>query len=334
LGQWILRVGSDRDDRHPDEALWDAAAKDELSTPEQIAEQAERMLDDPRAISKLRDFLLGWLKVDQPPDLSKDAELYPQFDAQVASDLRTSLDMTLEEVLGSEASDFRRLLLADEVYLNGRLAQFYGADLPADAPFTKVVLDPGQRAGVLTHPYLLAGFAYTATSSPIHRGVFIARSLLGRSLRPPPEAVSPLAPDLHPDLSTRERVTLQTSPQMCQACHNMINPLGFPLEPFDAVGRFRREEKGKLIDARGLYLTTSGKEHAFTGPRELAMFLAESDETHTAFVEQFFHYLVKQPIRAYGPDMPSELKKSFVEHDFSIRRLVVDIMAAAAFSGS
>ena len=74
-----------------------------------------------------------------------------------------------------ESSDFRQLLLADALLLNGRLAKFYGADLPADAPFQKVQLEPGERAGVLTHPYLMASFAYTATSSPIHRGVFLAR---------------------------------------------------------------------------------------------------------------------------------------------------------------
>jgi hypothetical protein len=160
--------------------------------------------------------------------------------------------------------------------------------------------------------------------------VFIARSLLGRSLRPPPEAVSPLAPDLHPDLSTRERITLQTSPQMCQACHALINPLGFPLEHFDAAGRFRTQEKEKLIDAAGAYRTRSGGEVKFSGAREMAAFLAGSDETHAAFVEQLFQYLVKQPIRAYGPEALGRLQKSFVENNFHIRRLMVEIMALAA----
>ena len=123
---------------------------------------------------------------------------------------------------------------ADYVYLNGRLAQLYGANLSADAPFQKVTLEQGERAGLLSHPYLMSSFAYTATSSPIHRGVFIARSVLGRVLRPPPEAVAPLAPDLHPDLTTRQRVAIQTQPESCRSCHGMINPLGiYP-------GAFRR----------------------------------------------------------------------------------------------
>ena len=149
----------------------------------------------------------------------------------------------------------------------------------------------------------MASFAYTATSSPIHRGVFIARSVLGRVLRPPPEAVAPLAADLHPDLTTRQRVTLQTKPESCQSCHGMINPLGFTLEHFDAVGRYRKEEKGRPIDATGSYETRAGEVVKFEGVRELAAFLAGSEETHTAFVQQLFHHLVKQPVRAYrSPD--------------------------------
>ena len=213
-------------DSLPDRALLDAAASGGLSTREQVVRQAERMLPDLRTRAKLREFFLQWLKVEQVPDIAKDSKQFAEFDEAVASDLRTSLDLFLEDVIWGESSDFRRLLLADDLYLNGRLAKLYGADLPADAPFRKVSTAPGERAGLLSHPYLMATFAYTATSSPIHRGVFIARSVLGRGLRPPPEAVAPLAPDLHAGLSTRERVALQTSPASCTTCHSMINPLG------------------------------------------------------------------------------------------------------------
>jgi hypothetical protein len=186
---------------------------------------------------------------------------------------------------------------------------------------------------VLTHPYLLAGFAYTATSSPIHRGVFVTRSVLGRRLNPPPEAVSPLAPDLHPNLNTRERVTLQTSPTSCTTCHTMINPLGFGLEHVDAVGRYRSEEKGRPIDATGVLETRTGESAPFNGARELAALLADSEEAHTAFVEQLFHYLVKQPIRAFGPGTSAGLRRSFVEKKFNIRGLMVDIIAESAVTG-
>ena len=317
-------------DSLPDQALLEAAAAGQLATREQVAQQAERMLTDLRARAKLRAFFVQWLKVDRLPDIAKDPERFPGFTPEIVSDLRTSLDLLLEDVVWGESSDFRQLLLMDSLYLNGPLAKFYGVDLPADAPFQKVPLDPEQRAGVLSHPFLMAGFSYTATSSPIHRGVFLARSLLGRSLRPPPEAVAPLAPDLHASLTTRERVSLQTKPEACQACHAMVNPLGFTLEHFDAVGRFRKEEQGKPIDASGIYRTRKGETVKFAGVRDLANFLADSDETHTAFVQQLFHHLIKQPVRAFGSQELPNLRQSFAHNQFHIRQLAVEIIADAA----
>jgi mono/diheme cytochrome c family protein len=317
-------------DSQPDAELLRAAGAGELASREQVQRQAERMLADPRATAKLRTFFLQWLKIEQAPDLAKDPEHFPGFTPEVASDLRASLELLLDEVLTGKTADFRRLLLADYLYLNGRLAQFYGADLPADAPFQKVALEPAERSGVVAHPYLLADFAYTASSSPIHRGVFISRALLGRTLRPPPEAVAPIPPDLHPSLTTRERVVMQTKNEACIRCHGMINPLGFTLENFDAVGRYRKEEKGKPIDASGVYQTRKGESLKFENARQLAKYLSESEETQTALVEQLFHFTVKQPIRAFGQETSQNLRKSFVEQGFNIRKLAVEIMTVAA----
>ncbi|HEX6986325.1 MAG TPA: DUF1588 domain-containing protein, partial [Planctomycetaceae bacterium] len=240
------------------------------------------------------------------------------------------LDLFLEEVVSGELSDFRRLLLDDSFFANGRLAKFYGLDLPEDAPFQKVSFEPGHRAGVLSHPYMMTGLAYYGTTSPIHRGVFITRSVLGRTLMPPPEAVSPLAPDLHPDLTTRERVIHQTSPANCMTCHGVVNPLGFSLEHFDAVGRFRAEEKGRPIDATGSFITQTGETVTFSNARQLAAILAENGEVHEAFVEQLFRHVAKQPVRAFGPDRLSELTRSFTENGFNIRRLLAEIVTSAA----
>lgn len=319
-------------DSLPDETLLKAAAEGKLIHREDVDREARRMVADPRTRSKLREFLLQWLRVDHLTDISKDSKRFPDFNPAIVSDLRTSLDLFLDEVIESESADFRQLLTSDTVYLNGPLAKFYGVELPADAEFQKISLDPTERAGVLTHPYLMAGFAYTSTSSPIHRGVFISRSVLGRSLRPPPEAVAPLAPDLHAGLTTRERVSLQTNPESCQSCHSLINPLGFTLEHFDAVGRFQREEQGKPIDATGNYLTRTGEQKQFAGVRELATFLTQSDETHTALVTQLFHHVVKQPVRAYGIQTPEDLRRKFVEHNFSLRKMIVEIVTQAALT--
>jgi mono/diheme cytochrome c family protein len=320
-------------DAPPDQELLDAAAAGRLATREQVMAQAERLLNDPRARAKLRQFFFRWLRVDQAPDLAKDKARFPGFDPAVAADLRMSLDLFLEDVVWGPEPDFRRLLLAEEVYLNGRLAGLYGVDLPAEAPFQKVKLDDGRRAGVLTHAYLLSAFAYTGASSPIHRGVFLARGVLGVKLQPPQDAFTPLAEDLHPNLTTRQRVALQTKPPSCQACHGVINPLGFALERFDAVGRYRDRDNGKPVDASGGYEARDGKDVKFDGARELAAFLAGSVEVQNAFITQLFHHLAQQPLHAYGPGQPAGLQSAFAERGFDIRRLAVEAAVLYAVTG-
>jgi hypothetical protein len=321
-------------DSLPDEPLWQAASRGELTTPEQVASQAERMVQDPRAKAKLREFLHQWLRLDGFADLAKDQELFPDFTPELVSDLRTSLDLSLDEVIWSEQADFRQLLLSDGLYANGRVAKFYGIELATDSDFTKVAVDPAERAGLLSHPYLMTGFAYHATSSPIHRGVFVARSLLGRTLKPPKEAVTPIPADLHPDLTTRERIALQTGPPACALCHELINPLGFSLEHYDAVGRFRKEERDRPVDAAGFYETLSGEKAEFNGVRPLAEFLAGSPEVHAAFAERLFQYAVKQPVQAYGLNKREELRQLFVQHEFNINKLLVEIAKSSAIAAS
>jgi Protein of unknown function (DUF1592)/Protein of unknown function (DUF1588)/PA14 domain/Protein of unknown function (DUF1595)/Cytochrome C oxidase, cbb3-type, subunit III len=318
-------------DSIPDRTLLEAAAAGRLSAKEEVRKQAERMLTDLRTGAKLRDFLLTWLKANHGHDLAKDARAFPGFDASVITDLKTSLELFLDDVVWSESSDFRQLFLAEEVFLNDRLARFYGTEVPKDTGFLKVKMDAGRRAGVLTHPYLMARFADNRQSSPIHRGVFLARGLLGVGLRPPPQAVAPLAPDLHPGLTTRERVILQTKPGTCMSCHGIINPLGFSLEHFDAAGRFREQDNSKPVDARGSYQTRDGKTIRIDGARDLGTFLASNPEAHAAFAEQLFHHLVQQPLRAYGDNTLVELTRSFTANRFHIRKLAVEIMVKTAF---
>merc|ERR1712146_224911 len=149
---------------------------------------------------------------------------------------------------------YRQLFLADWGYTTPRIREFYGEVWkPAKdgEGLQRTAADPDNRRGVLTHPYLMSGLAYHDSSSPIHRGVFLIRYMLGRTIRPPMDAFSPLSPDLHPEMTTRQRVEFQTGDQACAVCHNKINPLGFTLENFDAVGRFRTEDRAKPVDASG-----------------------------------------------------------------------------------
>lgn len=320
-------------DTMPDGELLKAAAKGELVTREQVQHQAERMVADPRVWFKLREFLMQWLRVEQYPDLAKDTKTYPDFSLEVQADLRAAMEVFLEKVAWGERADFRELLLTDKLYLNGRLAKLYGVNLPEEAPFQPVELDANERAGVLTHPYLMASFAYLKGSSPIHRGVLIARNLLGRTLLPPPIAVAPTAADLHPNMTTRQRVSLQTKPAACMSCHSMINALGFPFEKFDAMGRIRTEENKQPIDTTGGYRSRTGQQVRFANARELATFLANSGETHAAFVEKLFQFFIKQPIRAYGPQTATGLQRTFVTNEFNIRKELIEIVVTSALKG-
>ncbi len=314
----------------PDKQLLEAAKNGQLDTPEQLREHAWRLVGDYRARTRMLDFLRTWMNLERLQEISKDTAAFPDFSPQVAADLRISLEMLLEETVDSDHADFRRLLLTDQVFMNGRLAEFYGADLEANAEFQAVSFEPEQRSGIVTHPYLLSGLAYTQTSSPIHRGVFLSRGILGRGVKPPPEAVAPTPPELAADLTTRERVTLQTSPEMCANCHGLINSLGFALENFDSVGRYRESEKNKAISADGHFLQRSGELTRFTGARELAAFLARSEETRRSFSRQLFHHMVQQPVLAYGPDTIAELSSFFEQHEFNMKHLMVEIACRSA----
>ena len=321
-------------DSGPDAALTKAAAQGVLRTPEQVTAQSRRMLADPRARAKMRVFLHQWLQVNRSEDFSKDAQLFPGFTPDLVSDLRTSLNVFIDDVVWSASSDYRQLLLADYLWLNQRLAQFYGVNTNSVGDdFVKVKFDPQQRSGVVTHPFLLAAFSYQKSSSPIHRGVFLTRNIVGRALKAPPVAVAFNESDFPANLSLREKIVELTRPQACQGCHSVINPLGFSLEHYDAVGKFRTRENGKAINAASEYITDDGASVKLTGARDVAEFAVQSEHAHSAFVEQLFHSTVKQPMLAYGFDVPDRLRESFEKSGFNVQQLLVNIATTAALHG-
>lgn len=317
-----------------DQQLLRSVSKDELESPGEIRQSAERMVNDYRTQAKTRELLYEWLNLTHLGEISKDEEDFAGFDAELVSDLRASLDAFLEEVVWGPESDYRQFFLADWSFTTARMADFYGAAWqPVEGEtrgWQRTVSAPALRHGLLTHPYLMSGLAYHDSTSPIHRGVFLIRYMLGRTLRPPNEAFTPLSPDLHPELTTRQRVSLQTSPESCQVCHSKINALGFALENYDAVGRFRETERGQPIDATGSYTDRLDQQATFDGAGELAKYLAQSPDAHRAFVSRAFQHFVKQPPAAYGAGTLDELTRKFVQSGYNIRQLIVEIAVTAA----
>ncbi|WP_182868299.1 DUF1588 domain-containing protein [Rhodopirellula sp. JC639] len=302
---------------------------------QRVRQAALRMSDDPRLHGKAMEMFFDWLDVDPAAEVSKDPEKYAGFDAALLLDLRRSLELAISDVFWSDSSDYRQLFLRDWNWTNGRLAEFYGdgwqpESETQDNRMVRSRPAQGKSFGVLTHPLVMGHLSYYDTTSPIHRGVFLIRRVLGRTLRPPNEAFTPINPELHPDLTTRQRVELQTGEVKCQVCHQKINALGFPLENFDAVGRYRETEKGNPIDASGGYVTRDGRQVEFASPADLARFLAENDDAHRAFVERVFEHFAKQPLAAYGEGVADELVRRFRENEFQMRRLIVEIAVVVA----
>lgn len=321
-------------DSQPDAALADAAVAGRLGSRAEIAAHAARMAADPRTRAKLREFFHQWLQIRFVEDVAKDAALFPGFDAALIDDLRTSLDLFLDEVAWGGRGDFRELLQADWLIANDRIARFYGLPSPGGGGFARVATPVGERAGVLTHPYLLAAHSYKDASSPIHRGVFLTRSVVGRALKSPPVAVAFDDAQFEAGLTMREKVTRLTRGETCQGCHAIINPLGFSLEWYDAAGRFRRDDNGRPIDAASDYLVDDRQTVRFAGARDVADFAAGNARAQEAFVEQLFHHLVKQPVRAYGPDTLARLRDSFVASGFNLPKLLAEIATTGALGAS
>ncbi|MFP6901460.1 MAG: DUF1592 domain-containing protein [Opitutales bacterium] len=319
-------------DSIPDDQLRRAAQEGKLTKRTEVATQARRMLQDPRARAKALGFFHHWLDMDSERDLLKDSKLYPDFNKGSMADLRHSLNLFIEEVVWSKSSDYRQLLLARHLPLNGDLARLYGKSTEGEG-FQRVEFDSTRRAGLITHPYLLSSFAYPNNSSPIHRGVFLTRQMMGRSLKPPPEAVSFKDDELDPNLTMRQKVTQVTKARACMGCHGTINSLGFSLENYDALGRWRNQENEKPVDATTDYETEDGKTIRLKGARSLAEFAARNEGSQKAFIRHLFHYLVKQPVDAYGGKTLENLHRHFKKSQFNVKSLLIEILGVTSMHG-
>lgn len=317
-------------DSIPDTKLLEAAKKGEVHTIEQVRAQAVRMALDPRAQTKLLAFFQRWLGEDDIEDLSKDGKLFPGFDPLIISDLRRSLDRFVEYVVSSERSDFRDLLLADYLFVNPRLAKYYGMTAPTTNDFELLHFDGSQRAGIFTHPFLLSAYSYAKSTSPIHRGVFLTRKVMGRVLKQPPMAVKFEDEQFDPSLTMREKVTQLTRKESCMGCHGTINPLGFTLEGYDAVGRFRTKDNNKPVDVNTDYHTAEGDVVKLHGARDLAEYAAKSEVARQNFVKQLFHYEVKQTPALFGGNTLEVLDKGFADSGDHMRKLFTEIAVRGA----
>jgi hypothetical protein len=236
----------------PDDELLDLAERGQLSNPDVLDEQTRRMLADERSRSLVTNFAGQWLHLRNLESTTPDGRLFPDFDDNLRQALREETERFFESVI-REDRGVLDLLKTDATYLNERLAKHYGIPHVYGSRFRRVQLDAdSRRGGLLRQGSLLTVTSYATRTSPVIRGKWILENILGTPPPPPPDNVPPLEDNtVAANLSVRERFAAHRANPACASCHDLIDPVGFSLENFDAVGRWRELEEGKPVDASG-----------------------------------------------------------------------------------
>ncbi|HEX4406329.1 MAG TPA: DUF1592 domain-containing protein, partial [Polyangia bacterium] len=273
----------------PDDALFTAAAENELLTPEQVAAQARRLLGatDGPVTDRVAQFFTEWLHLSDLPTLQKDKTTFPNFTSTLGPAMLLETQTFVKRTIFGGPGDLTTLLTAPNTYAPPEVAQLYGAAAP-DAT-GKVALDPTQRAGLLTQPGVLATFAEGDTTDPVHRGLFVLEDLLCGSVPPPPPNVDVTPPTITPGTTARERFAQHDAVAGCSTCHAFMDPIGLAFENYDGIGQWRTTESGRPIDASGM-LTGTDVDGPFVGVVQLAQKLASSRQVAACAVRQFFRF--------------------------------------------
>ena len=227
----------------PDDELLAAAERGELSRPDELERQTRRMLADPRSYNLARNFAGQWLQLRNLVSLSPNTRLFPDFDDNLRQAFREETERFFDSVL-RESGGVLDLLSADYTFLNERLAKHYGIPNVYGTRFRRVELDPASpRGGLLRHGSILSVTSYATRTSPVIRGVWVLSNILGAPPPPPLPNVPALEENaVAANLPMRERLAAHRGNPVCANCHRTIDPVGFALENFDALGRWRAHE--------------------------------------------------------------------------------------------
>jgi hypothetical protein len=272
----------------PDAALFAAADANALGTPAQVAAQAKRMMQDDRAKQMPGTFHREWLELTHALEAPKAPMMYPAWTPQLAADLFTESQTFVDQVFWIDGQ-LSSLIAAPYSFVNANVAKLYGATAPAGTAFAKVMLDPTQRAGILTQGTFLASHANPDQTSPVRRGKFVREQLLCQAVPLPPNDVVVKPPDYDPNTSTRERYIQHEKEARCATCHTAMDPIGFGFESYDAIGGYRTLDGPHTVDATGK-LTGTDVDGDFDGAVALIQKLARSADVQSCAVTQWFRF--------------------------------------------
>jgi hypothetical protein len=285
----------------PDAELFAAAADGQLHTVDAISTQVARMLEQPRALTQIVSFHeQAWL-FNRYNNIAPDPKAFPDVPSDLSQRLLAASRAFVSDVV-EEGGGVKEMLTAPYAYADDAMAPLY--DVSVDGSLQRIELDPEQRLGLLGQAGFLAANAYAQKTDPIHRGLFVVRELLCRGIGSPPAGASMAElPEGSPQpKTTREEVTLLTSPDGCAPCHKLFNEVGFAFEGFDAVGQMRTAENGEPVNTAGTVLI-DGAQLQISGALDLIQALAASDEAKLCYAKKWFTFAHGRNVVA--ADMPA-----------------------------
>jgi hypothetical protein len=312
----------------PDDALLDLAGDDALGSPEAIRSATERLLDSPAGRESVTGFVEEYMAVfriaTQPKNPGLFAAYTPALQAAMARDMRD----TWAVLAFDDKVSIMDVFTTPKVVVNSELASLYGLDPTGLTPTTfatRTLPADGTRLGVLSKAGFASTFANQDFGSPTLRGRFIREELLCEHLQPPPPGV-PL-PGIPMGMTRRQQLEMHMTDPTCAGCHAMMDPLGFPLEIFDGIGRYRTTDSGVTIDTSGEFDGTP-----VADARELGAVIGASVTARNCLVRKYFAYAMGREERDVDGSVVNTLAESFAASGFKLPTLILDIVTHDAFS--
>ncbi len=317
----------------PDDRLLGLAERGDLAKPAVLAAEVRRMLADPRATSALvDDFAAQWLNLRRVGEVVVHPDVYPDFDDNLLAAFTEETRLFLADTVRGDRS-VSDLLRADYTFVNERLARHYGIPGIYGTRFRRVLLpNPDQRGGLLAHGALLSTTSYPDRTSPVLRGKWLLDNIFGVSVPPPPPDVNTTLPEIRPGTAPptiRERLAQHRTNPVCASCHSVIDPPGFALEHFDAIGGWRTiDESGRPVDATGT--TADGRSVAgLSGLR--ALLLQRPDQFPTTVTEKLLAYALGRRLEYSDRPAVRQIVRAAAARDYRWSALIVGIVNSPTF---
>jgi hypothetical protein len=314
----------------PDETLLAKADSGQLHDDEVLRGEVRRMLADPKSRGLGENFGLQWLGLRNFGEVRPDPELFPEYDPALADAMREEAIELVSSVFRDDAP-LTDLIAADYAFINGRLAAHYGIDLPTDAPWQRVSLGDRRRGGVVTMASVLTSASYPRRTSPVLRGRWLLEELLGSHVPPPPPNVPALEEAGGAEtttLSMRQRLEIHRQNPDCASCHDRMDPLGFGLDNYDAIGRWRLLDHGVPIDATG----TLPSGESFNGPEELkSILMNRSADFERHFVRKLLGFALGRGLNKFDLCVLDECLTALKENEGRAAVLIEAIVTSYPF---